>query len=742
MYTLDPGFLNSTPYSFSWFDGTTDSVHAVTHGGSYYLKVNDNIGCAFSDTIQIKMDSLLSNISLGADTTFCSGNIIGLEQGGTNAVSFLWSTGSNSASIPVITTGQYWLTVKSINNCSATDTINVTVSGKAPVSDFVFANTCLKNVTQFTDQSTPPSGETISAWDWTFGDSFGSATPNPVHVYADTGKYTVQLTVTTLAGCAASFSKVISIFPKPQLNFLTSMLCEDINVAFTGQATTFGAAIKKWSWNFADPASGTANTSTLQNPVHLFASGGMYAVSLIGENIHGCPDTISKNINVNSAPVTDFSYSIACKDDTVFFKDATVLPSGTTNIGNYWSFGNGSSVLLNPNHVFPANVLYNVMHVVTASNGCKDTVIKKVDVHASPTARFVSSTSCEAAPTDFTDQSFIPIGSIVSWEWTFENKDHSAVQNPSHSFLKAGNVLVKQLVTSDFGCKDSISKTLVVYPKPTAQFTATPNYGNPGQSLKFTNTSSGAVSYVWNFDDGNTSTVVNPTHIFKDIGEYHLSLVAISTYGCKDSATTTISILKRFIDVAINDATVQVQNGGGLLLNDYLNVHVNLTNKSTSDLFVLDLYMEANDGTAIKETWTGKFLKGDAMGYDFKATPSLKPEGHFICVYALYPNGLPDEVPGDNKFCKALDEGTFKILPPYPNPTEDLIVIPLVIPNNGELMMTIYDSRGKQIQIPYEGTITPGLQLITIDTREFNSGLYVCKAELDGQKIVTKFIKQ
>ena len=196
------------------------------------------------------------------------------------------------------------------------------------------------------------------------------------------------------------------------------------------------------------------------------------------------------------------------------------------------------------------------------------------------------------------------------------------------------------------------------------------------------------------------------------------------------------------MDVAITGIKAEVQNGGGVLLNDYLNVHVDLVNRSTADVFALDLYMETNDGPAIKESWSGKFLKGDVMGYDFKSAPNLKAGDHFVCVYALNPNGLKDEVPADNKWCDALDVSEFKVIAPYPNPTEDLLIVPLIIPKAGELTMTIYDSRGKEVQKPYSGSIAHGLQQITVYTREFNSGLYVCKVQLDGQTIFTKFIKK
>lgn len=740
-YNVDPGFANSLPYTFKWFDGTSDSVHKVTHSDNYYVTIKDNIGCAFSDSVVIKVDSLLSMITLGADTVFCSGNAIGLQKGGNNAVSYLWSTGSTAPTIPVTVTGAYWLKVKSINNCPASDTINVVVSGKAPSSDFSFANICQKNTTAFTDLSTPPTGESIASWNWNFGDSFTSVLQNPTHVYADTGKYTVTLLVTTVAGCSELRTQTVTIYPRPKINFTVSNQCEDVSTSFTGQVTTYGYAVTKWSWNFADPVSGANNVSSLQSPAHFYVNPGTYAVTVRVDNSKGCSDTLTKNVIINPAPVTDFSFSLACKDDSVAFKDLTVLPVGTTNASSYWSFGNGTSTLLNPTHVFPANVKYTVLHVVTASNGCKDTMIKSVDVHASPSARFTNSNSCEKNVTTFTDQSIISIGNITSWQWSFEATGHSNVKNPQYSFVKAGNAIVKQVVTSDFGCKDSISKTIIVNPRPKASFTATPEYGNPGQSVKFNNTTTGATTYSWKFDDGGTSTLTSPTHVYNTIGTYKPMLIAANTIGCLDTTYGSISILKRYMDVSITEAKAQIQNGGGVLLNDYLSVSLTVLNKSTADIFALDFYMEANDGPALKEVWTGKLLKGDAMTYTFKTAPSLKTGDHFVCVYVLNPNGLKDEVPADNKVCQALDETAFKVLSPYPNPTSDLLTIPLIIPNGGDVTITVVDSQGNEVQNA-TAYMAKGLQQITLDTHTFTSGLYFCRVQLDDQRIVTKFIKE
>ncbi|HET6225693.1 MAG TPA: PKD domain-containing protein [Bacteroidia bacterium] len=734
--------LNKKDFTFLWTSGTTDSLIAIKQAGTYFVTVSDKFGCNKpSKSTKVTIDNYPSLVSLGNDTAFCSGNKIALVAGASQTVSYLWNDNSTGNSLIITATGQYSVITKSLH-CTAMDTINITVSGKAPMADFSANSTCLGAVNTFTDLSVPPAGESISLWKWDFGDLQTSNSQNVTHAYADTGTYVVKLTVTTPSGCAAVETKTIHVYPNPKLDFTTSLTCNEIAVQFTDKSTAFGYPITQWNWSFADPSSGTSNSSVKQNPTHNFANAGVYLVKLVAKNSKGCVDSTTKNVTINPRPITDFDYSIPCKGQTVSFTDKTTLPSGTTNVANYWNFETGTSTLLNPQQVFSSNVSYTVLHIVTASNGCKDSMIKTIDVHAAPTARFASSTGCVGSPTAFTDQSLISSGTITGWKWTFEDIGNSTVKNPSYNFTKAGNATVKQVVISDFGCKDSTTKTIVIYPKPTARFTVSPDYGNPGQLVKFTNTSLNAVTYIWDFNDNSSSTLANPSHVYKDTGIYRPMLVAVSTYGCKDTVKSKVTILKRFLDVAITNTLATVQNGGGMLLNDYLNVHVDLLNKSTSDIFTLDLYMETNDGPGIKETWTGKWLKGDVLSYDFKTTPNLKEGGHFVCVYAVNPNGVADEVPMDNKLCKALDESEFEVLPPYPNPTEDKLLLSLIIPTKGELSIMTYNSQGEPMRPVYSGSIAQGLQVITIDTQGFAVGLYICKVELDGKIIITKFFKK
>jgi PKD repeat protein len=736
-YQLDPGFLNSKNLTFNWFDNTHDSIHLANQTGTYTLKVINQYACSFADTIKVGIDSLIQLATLGPDTSFCAGNFIYLKNGASKAATYLWSTGSVNDSIPVTISGTYWVTATSINNCPASDTITVNVAGIAPNPKFSYTLACQGKLINFTDLSTAVPGKTITSWSWNFGDTFTSTLQHPTHKFSDTLSYVVKLTVTMDDGCSAPIAKVVKVYPVPKPTFVVANSCEQSVAQFTSTVAATGHPVTQWNWNFGEPSSGAANVSTLKNPVHKFAAAGTYKVRLIATNVLGCIDTIINDVIIKPVPVADFTSSIACKFNNVLFTDKTALPPGNTIQTSYWNFGdNVTSALVNPVHVYLANVNFNVLHVVTASNGCKDTIKKTISVYPSPTAYFSNSKICQDTITTFNDISVVSGGTITKWKWSFNGVDSSVVKNAAYTFTKSGTASVVLIITTDKGCKDTVQKTIVVNPKPIAAFTYTPTYGNPKLTVNFTNTTTGTgLTYLWNFNDGNTSTLTNPVHIYADTGIYKPFLTARNTLGCSDTASGVITILKRRMDVAMGDFVATLQNG-------FLNLNGLITNKGTADVLAMDIYIKIAGGATIRESWTGRLLKGATVMNTFKTSIQMEDLDHFICVTLANPNGFADEYPPDNERCEALDVSEFKVLEIYPNPVADMVTIPVVAPEAGNVNITLYDAQGQLIRTVYSGIALKGLQLIALETHDLNSGLYSCKIEYVDYVIVKKIIKK
>jgi PKD repeat protein len=69
--------------------------------------------------------------------------------------------------------------------------------------------------------------------------------------------------------------------------------------------------------------------------------------------------------------------------------------------------------------------------------------------------------------------------------------------------------------------------------------------------ISFVNTSTGASTYKWDFGDGQTSDLENPTHTYSTYREYEITLTATNSFGCNHSSTETISIITGVSDESV-----------------------------------------------------------------------------------------------------------------------------------------------------------------------------------------------
>lgn len=252
--------------------------------------------------------------------------------------------------------------------------------------------------------------------------------------------------------------------------------------ACLGDARTFtsssdplpGNTVTEWHWNFGD-----ATTSLLQNPSHTYAAAGTYLVKHWIVNSLGCnSDTSVQSFTVNSLPTANFNFAIpGCATRDISFSDISIPNSGTlTNWA--WDFGDGNtSALQNPIHSYAAAGTYNVKLTVTSSKGCINNIIKQVVINHRPAAGFILPAVClNDTYAQFTDNSTVAAGNITNWDWNFGDPGSgllnvSPQQNPQHSYSAVGPYNVRLIVTSNNGCRDTITQTIFVNGSfPTADF--------------------------------------------------------------------------------------------------------------------------------------------------------------------------------------------------------------------------------------------------------------------------------
>jgi PKD repeat protein len=368
---------------------------------------------------------------------------------------------------------------------------------------------------------------------------------------------------------------------------------EGDSVNFTDQSTNNPDT---WDWTFNG---GTPATSTAQNPTVTYSTAGTYTVTLVASNSYGS-DTETKvdyiTVQVpNQPPTADFTFTTT--DLTADFTDTSTDSDGTI-VGWDWDFGDGNtSTAQNPSHTYAAAGTYTVTLTVTDDDSATDSVSKPVTVtepaNVPPTADFTFTTTDLTA--NFTDTSTDSDGTIVSWLWNFGDGNTSTVQNPGHTYAAAGTYTVTLTVTDDDSATDSVSKPVTVTAgnqPPTADFTFTTN----GLTANFTDTSTDSdgtiVSWLWNFGDGNTSTVQNPGHTYAAAGTYTVTLTVTDDDSATDTTSKPVTVTGPVVEIYVYDITQTIKKMG----RNY---------ESDAAVTIRDTNNNPVTGATVSITWSG-----------------------------------------------------------------------------------------------------------------------------------------
>jgi gliding motility-associated-like protein len=311
---------------------------------------------------------------------------------------------------------------------------------------------------------------------------------------------------------------------------------------FTVQFVNTSTSAVGFLWDFGDGSP----TTTTPAPNHTYFNAGNYTVKLYALNPNGCTvssDSFFMHIIVKNDSINanfTFTKVDSCGPYTANFSN-TSFNTGTGATTNYnWNFGDGTSFngANPPLHNFPSNSTYTVTLTMTDTNACNNPSIitKVIDYNISIVkAEFQMPDSvCVPSLVSFIDQST----NATTWSWNFGDGNSSSVSNPVNTYTATGTYNVFLVSGNPNSCNkfDTISHSITVLPSPTADFNWAPNPPIPNTPNIFTNTSTNATSYFWDFGDGSTSTLKDDIHIYQKDGLYNVCLTARNEYGCKDTA--------------------------------------------------------------------------------------------------------------------------------------------------------------------------------------------------------------
>ena len=547
-------FQNDSITSWNWDfgDGSpTVSVQNPTHvyntAGSFTVHLTVQTNHCTSDTLKVATVLPRPTANFGAATTNgCHPLTVNFVNNSIGGVNYVWQFGNGDTSIVVNptetflnTTGNiqtYTVTLYAINAFVCKDTFDVSISVfPQPVASFSQSDTagCSPLNVIFTNTTTG-----TNTYQWNFDDGSPLNTnASPTHNFSNTNLLSndtslVSLVATNSFSCADTVSAQVIVYQAVKAEFsVDTITCSQETISFTN----LSQGGQTYSWDFGDGTS-----SAVTSPSNSYLNTGInpitYTVVLIATSGNSCNSVFTEEIEVHPIPVVNFVAS----PQTQLFPSATVtITNNSPNAGNLnhaWTFGNGQS----SNSVNPSSVTYSTwgeyeIKLILSSQYCSDSLIDTIQIVAPvPIASFDGAgKGCMPFSVTFTNNSLYG----NSYLWDFGDGNTSTATNPVHVYNTAGTFDVKLTVFGDGGTADTIVLDSVeVLDLPQFSITVNPTTVQIlDEPIVTVNNTQNAVSYLWNFGDGNTTTAVSPTHIYNTIGEYQISLVAISSEGCRDT---------------------------------------------------------------------------------------------------------------------------------------------------------------------------------------------------------------
>ena len=529
---------NGTASSVTWTNGITDGVSFIPVSTSNYtVTALTNAGCSATDDLNITVNPL-PIIEAGPNQTICLGTSATLLATGGN--SYSWTNGvTNGQSFsPSLGTLTYVVTGTSGLNCSATDSLTVTVNPN-PTPIITGSSTYCPN--------NPPTLTTTlpySTYVWSTGSTIATTsvnqTNNPITVIVtntfncsgSSAPFTVAElpAITTTANLSICQGNSIVIHGTSQStagiytgNFVSVLGCDstsivtltvlplpavsagqDILVCSGTPVTLSGVGATTYSW-----------TGNITNGVAFNQAPGTVSYTVTGTDNNGCSSTDQVNVTVFALPQID-----AGIDQGICPGEQVVL-TGTGGVNYTWNNGITDGIPFNPT----ASQTYTVTG--TDGNGCSNTDNVNITVYSNPTIN---------AGID----QIVCVGDIVTlsalgattYSWS------GGINNGIPFTPIEGSQVYSVTGTDNNGCLGTDDVTVTALASPTVNFTSDLTNSCAPLTVTFTSTGDQGTAVNWNFGDGTSSTVSGTTtHTYSTVGCFDVTLSVTNAAGCVSSLT-------------------------------------------------------------------------------------------------------------------------------------------------------------------------------------------------------------
>ena len=544
-------------WEWDFGDGTTSNASNPTHTysvvGGYVIsvKITTQSGCVSTFNDKIRGGSKPKSNFSAMPRLVCPEDQVFFTDSSSNASEWLWFFGDGGTSVESNPVHQYqdtgWMNVTLItsnNGCSDTLRIFRYVYVNPPIARFIDSFNCNNQFEHFF-QDTSIGAMT---WFWRFGTYDSTTERNTRYVFPDTGRIPVTLRVADTV-CKHQTTKYIFILDeKADFVMADTGSCTQTKVRLTATGPkTHMWNIKRYLWDFGDGYPVVTDTNFIEKQ---YTQGGVVNVRLQITDLNDCLHEITKPITVRLyGPKANFGpvYQAACAGSLVSFVDSSSSDPSSPIKQWTWNFGFGNDVTFTSapfGRVYPNAGVYDVKLTVTDALGCTDSILRpKAVVIYKPQAQFFSPDTvvCVNSPVRFNNLS---TGSRLTYAWTFDNGTTSTTKNPITQYPAEGKYDIKLVIKDSLNCTDSLFKPkYITVSDAKSEFTISDSFTTcPPLVVKFSNKSVNNFQNIWDFGNGNSSALINPTHTYTFPGSFTATLKVIGNGGCSDSSSKQIKI--------------------------------------------------------------------------------------------------------------------------------------------------------------------------------------------------------